>query len=64
MRGRGWRIGTPAASKLGTVPARLGLCGAACTCWVVDADMEPPGEARGSGGGLMGSGGGVSKIEV
>lgn len=39
VSGRGCRIGTPAASKLGTEPVRLGL-------W---------GEARGRGGGDMGS---------
>lgn len=29
--------------------------GSACECWAADVGAVPPGEARGSGGGLIGS---------
>lgn len=57
-------MGTPVASKLGILPAKPGLRGAACACWVVAAGIEAPGEARGNGGGLMGSRCGLWSVEL
>jgi hypothetical protein len=51
VMGRGCRMGTLPASALG----RFGLRGGkAWVCWDADGGSVPPGEARGSGGGLMG----------
>ena len=48
-------MGTPAASTLGTCPVKLGLSGGkGLVCCCAGGGIAPPGDARGSGGGLIG----------